>query len=84
MTNELTALEINRLEKLERLRAKGIEPFPTRTVRTHTSQSASRLFEAAETVAQDEQPQPVKVALAGRLRSTRPMGKITFAHIEDG
>ena len=24
------------------------------------------------------------VTLAGRLRSMRPMGKITFAHIEDG
>ncbi len=84
MMNELTSLEMNRLEKLERLRANGIEPFPTRTVRTHTSQSASRLFEAAEAAAQGEQPQPVKAALAGRLRSIRPMGKITFAHIEDG
>ena len=86
MINELTTLEINRLEKLERLRAKGIEPYPTRTERTHTSQSATRLFEAAETaaVAQGEQPQPVKAALAGRLRSMRPMGKLTFAHIEDG
>ena len=84
MMNELTALEINRLEKLERLRAKGIEPYPTRTVRTHTSQSASRTFEAAEAAAQGEQPQPVKAALTGRLRSMRPMGKITFAHIEDG
>ena len=84
MTNELTSLEINRLEKMERLRLRGIEPYPTRTIRTHTSQSACRDFEAAETAAQGEQPQPVKAALAGRLRSMRPMGKITFAHIEDG
>ncbi len=83
--NEPTSLEMNRLEKLERLRAKGIEPYPTRTIRTHTSQSASQAFEVAEAAtAQDEQPQPVKAALAGRLRSMRPMGKITFAHIEDG
>jgi lysyl-tRNA synthetase class 2 len=73
------------LEKLEHLRSKGIEPYPTRTTRTHTSQSASRLFEAAEaSVAQGEPVPPVKAALAGRLRSMRPMGKITFAHIEDG
>jgi lysyl-tRNA synthetase class 2 len=84
MTNELTTLEMNRLEKLERLRAKGIEPYPTRTIRTHTSQSACRAFEAIEAAGQGEQTQPVKVALAGRLRSMRPMGKITFAHIEDG
>jgi lysyl-tRNA synthetase class 2 len=84
MTNELTSLEMNRLEKMERLRAIGIEPYPTRTIRTHTSQSACRDFEAAETVAQGEGPLPVKAALAGRLRSMRLMGKITFAHIEDG
>jgi len=84
MMNELTTLETNRLEKMERLRAKAIEPYPTRTVRTHTSLSASREFEAAEAAAQGEQSQPVKAALAGRLRSMRPMGKITFAHIEDG
>jgi lysyl-tRNA synthetase class 2 len=83
MTNELTSLEMNRLEKMERLRARGIEPYPTRTRRTHTSQAAGRDFEASEAAAQGEQSQPVKVALAGRLRSIRPMGKITFAHIED-
>jgi len=84
MQNDLTNLERNRLEKLERLRSKGIEPYPTRAVRTHTSLSASRLFEAAEAAATAEGVQPVKVSLAGRLRSMRPMGKITFAHIEDG
>jgi lysyl-tRNA synthetase class 2 len=86
MMNELTSLERNRLEKLERLRAKGIEPYPTRAARTHTSQSISRIYEAAETTAaaQGEQISPIKATLAGRLRSMRPMGKITFAHIEDG
>ncbi len=86
MQNEMTTLETNRLEKLERLRTRGIEPYPTRTVRTHSSLSASREFEAAEAgvAAAGGQPQPLKVALAGRLRSMRPMGKITFAHIEDG
>jgi lysyl-tRNA synthetase class 2 len=78
MTNEFTSLEMNRLEKMERLRLKGIEPYPTRTVRTHTSQAACRAFEASEAAAQ-----PIKAALAGRLRSMRPMGKLTFAHIED-
>jgi lysyl-tRNA synthetase class 2 len=83
--NEHTTLEMNRMEKLEHLRSKGIEPYPTRTTRTHTSQSASRLFEAAEAAASQGEPvPPVKAAVAGRLRSMRPMGKITFAHIEDG
>ena len=86
MQNELTSLEMNRLEKMESLRAKGIEPYPTRAMRTHTSQDAIRLLETAEAapVVEGLQPQPTRVSLAGRLRSMRPMGKITFAHIEDG
>jgi lysyl-tRNA synthetase class 2 len=83
---ELTSLEKNRLEKLERLRSKGIEPYPTRTVRTHTSRQISRIFEEAESAAAAKgEPVPsLQAALAGRLRSMRPMGKITFADIEDG
>jgi lysyl-tRNA synthetase class 2 len=85
MTSELTNLEQNRLEKLECLRAEGIEPYPTRAQRTHTSQQAIQAFEAAEAAAQPgAQPEPVLAILAGRIRAMRPMGKITFAHIEDG
>jgi lysyl-tRNA synthetase class 2 len=74
-------LEQNRLEKLERLRAQGIEPYPNRVERTHTNLGAIHAFEETETNAQTD---PIKVTLTGRLRSIRPMGKITFAHIEDG
>ncbi len=42
---------------------------------------AIQAFEKAEAAGQDE---AVSVILAGRLRSMRTMGKITFAHIEDG
>jgi lysyl-tRNA synthetase, class II len=85
MTNELSSLEQTRLEKIEQLRVKGIEPYPTRATRTHTSLSACREFEAAEAALAQGQPMaPVKVTVVGRLRSMRPMGKITFAHIEDG
>jgi lysyl-tRNA synthetase class 2 len=85
MSNEYSNLEQNRLEKLERLRSQGHEPYPTRAERSHTSLQAIRLFEAAEAAAagSESQPQPVSVALAGRLRAIRPMGKITFAHIDD-
>ncbi|MBN1451832.1 MAG: lysine--tRNA ligase [Anaerolineales bacterium] len=78
---EYSALEQNRLEKLAQLREAGIEPYPTRAQRTHTSQEAIQAFEAVEG---DENADSVQVTLAGRLRSMRPMGKITFAHIEDG
>jgi len=77
---ELTELERQRVEKLERLRARGIEPYPHRVERTHTIAEALAALEAAETAGEGG-PQ---VAVAGRLRSMRVMGKATFAHIEDG
>ncbi|MCJ7701615.1 MAG: OB-fold nucleic acid binding domain-containing protein, partial [Anaerolineales bacterium] len=78
---EYTNLEKIRLEKVETLRAEGIEPYPTRAERTHFSQDAVTQFERAEAAGSEE---PLGVTLAGRLRALRPMGKITFAHIEDG
>ena len=82
MDNEYSNLEQNRLEKLARLRSQGHEPYPTRAERSHTSQQAIQQFEAAE--AAGAESQPVSVTLAGRLRAIRTMGKISFAHIEDG
>jgi lysyl-tRNA synthetase class 2 len=76
---EYTSLEKIRLEKIEELRAAGVEPYPTRAERTHTSAEAIAAFEAAE-----QSGAEVKVTLAGRIRATRAMGKISFAHIEDG
>ncbi len=81
MPAEYTNLEKQRLEKLEQLKQKGIEPYPTRAQRTHTSRQAIEAYEAFERQDLGEAPQ---VILAGRLRSMRVMGKITFAHIEDG
>ena len=81
---EYTALEKIRLEKIEELRAEGIEPYPTRAERTHTSAQIIAEFEAAEKQAADGASPEVKGTLAGRIRASRPMGKLTFAHIEDG
>lgn len=76
---EYTTLEKIRLQKLEELRAEGVEPFPTRAKRTHLSVEAIAEFESAE-----KDGKEVKVTLAGRIRATRAMGKVSFAHIEDG
>ena len=74
---EYNSLEKIRLQKVEELRAEGVEPYPTRAKRTHTSAQAIAEFEKDETA-------EVKVTLAGRIRSMRPKGKLCFAHIEDG
>jgi lysyl-tRNA synthetase class 2 len=74
-------LEQTRLEKLRRLREMGHEPYPPRAERTHASRAAITAFEAAES---NEGAEPVRATLVGRIRSTRLMGKLVFAHIEDG
>ena len=75
---ELSDLERQRYIKLERIRERGLDPYPARVQRTHTAAEAIRAFEADEGIAEEE------VKLVGRLRSIRVMGRATFAHIEDG
>lgn len=71
-----TDLEQQRLEKLARLREQGVDPYPPRVERTHTTAQAISAFEVDESA-------DVQVTVCGRLRSTRVMGKASFAHIED-
>lgn len=83
---QYTELEKIRVEKINRLRAGGIEPYPPRANPTHTIVEAIQAFEAVEAQGAEAgaAADPVKVTVAGRLRSMRPMGKLMFAHIEDG
>ena len=67
----------SRLAKLERLREQGVDPYPRRTERTHTSYEARALFEADEAAGQS-------VAVVGRLMTIRGMGRLTFATLRDG
>ena len=78
---EYNSLEQIRLQKIEEIKKAGIEPYPTRARRTHTAVQAIALFEAAEKAGSEKQE---TVILAGRIRGIRSMGKLTFAHIEDG
>lgn len=85
MTYEYSSLERTRLEKMNNFRQRGEEPYPTRTERTHTSAEAIQALQVAEqAVALGGQHIPVKATIVGRIRAIRPMGKITFTHIEDG
>lgn len=76
---DYTSLEKVRLAKIDELRAEGIEPYPTRAERTHTSAEAISAFSAAEKAGGEVRP-----TLTGRIRAMRPMGKLSFVHIEDG
>jgi len=75
---ELSDLERQRHLKLQRIRERGIEPYPPRVERTHTIAQALAAFEEAP---EGEGP---TVKVVGRLMGIRVMGRSTFAHIEDG
>ena len=92
MEEGFSNLEQARLEKLRRLRAQGIDPYPPGSSVTHTTAEAIQAFEASEAAVTASgasvtsavsNPEAVTVTLAGRIRATRPMGKVVFAHIED-
>ncbi len=79
---EYTELEKIRLAKLERLRAAGMEPYPTRARRTHTTAAALAAY--TRNPPADPRTASGDYTVAGRLRAIRVMGKAAFAHIEDG
>ncbi len=66
----LEALQKERLKKLNNLKKLGINPYPSK-------------FERKQSVAEALKVLGRKVSVAGRIRSLRPHGKITFADLED-
>ena len=74
----LSDLEKVRLEKSERIRKTGQNPYPHQSRRTHSTQEAVQAYEGADEEA------AIEATVVGRIRSIRKMGKVTFAHIEDG
>ncbi|HYB01985.1 MAG TPA: lysine--tRNA ligase [Ktedonobacteraceae bacterium] len=67
----------SRRQKLSALRAKGINPYPNRVLRTHTIANALGNFDELQSDQRD-------IILTGRIRLMRDMGKAAFAQIEDG
>lgn len=76
-----TELEKIRLAKLQALQQAGIEPYPTRAPRTHTSAAALAVYQTNPP--SDPHTAAGQYTLAGRIRAIRVMGKAAFAHIED-
>jgi lysyl-tRNA synthetase class 2 len=65
-----------RKEKLERLRAAGVDPYPARVQRTHSAQDAAALV--------DQSTDTGPVTVTGRVTAMRHMGKATFLDLRDG
>ena len=64
-----------RLEKLQKLRDAGINPYPYNFKQTHFSNEIKQNFDSLENK---------DVVIAGRIMSMRKMGKASFCHIQDG
>ena len=73
MIQNLSPEEIVRREALEKLRAKGIEPFPAAEYKVNSTSK-----ECLENYVEGRE-----VQLAGRLMNMRDMGKASFAHLQD-
>jgi lysyl-tRNA synthetase class 2 len=71
-----------RREKLARLRARGIDPYPPRVTRTHDNAAAVAAYEQWERAGSPGDPPAVSVA--GRVSASRDMGKSTFMDLQDG
>ncbi len=75
MSERLEDILAARRKKLEAIKAAGIDPYPSTANRTHTNLQAIEQFDKLA---------DLSITLVGRIRSWRDMGKIIFAHIEDG
>ncbi|WP_028609615.1 lysine--tRNA ligase [Paenibacillus harenae] len=78
---ELSELLQIRRDKLDELRALGVDPFGRKFERTHNARDIVQAYEAASK--EELETQAVKVSIAGRIMQKRGMGKAGFAHIQD-
>lgn len=70
-----------RREKVDVLRARGVDPFGKKYVRTHVTKDLEALYDSLtkEELAEKE----ITVSIAGRLMTKRVQGKASFAHLQD-
>lgn len=73
MNHHLSPEEIVRRESLDKLRSRGIDPFPAAEFKVNTT--------AEDILKKYEEGR--EVTIAGRIHNMRDMGKATFAHLQD-
>src|SRR6266516_5049885 len=65
-----------RRDKAERLRGLGVDPYPGRFERTHLAADVLAEFK--------DDASSLRVSVAGRMGVLRDLGKMAFAHLQDG
>jgi len=68
------------LKELEEIRKMGFDPYPYKFDRTHR---INEVIEKYSKIKPGEKIENVKISVAGRIKSKRHHGKLSFAHIED-
>ena len=81
---QLSELQQVRQEKVDAFRARGVEPYPPRAIRTGTVAEANGRFAKIEGSLPEGGQDDADLTLVGRLVSRRHQGKTIFAHIRDG
>lgn len=74
MTEETKSLRDIRLDKLARLRERGIDPYPVESTRSHVIRDVTSAFDELE---------GKDVAVVGRVTALRTHGKASFADVTD-
>ena len=74
MSNPLSEIRNIRIGKATAMREQGLQPYPSRSRRTHYSKAVIDGFEAMN---------GQEVTVAGRLMSWRKQGGLAFGHIQD-
>ncbi len=82
MSERLEDIIAARRGKLENFQSAGVDAYPSTTARTHTNKEVLDGFDNLS--ATPDGQQGPSLVLVGRIRSWRDMGKLIFAHIEDG
>lgn len=81
MNENLSDQEVVRRQKMEELRAQGIEPFGHAYKQTHHSLELKETY--GEKTKEELEELNITVSVAGRIMSKRRMGKIGFMHLLD-
>ena len=76
-------LRQHRLEKMERFRGRGDDPFKHAFVRSHALEAARDTFVAAEEAVAEGEAASVPATLAGRVVAMRRQGKSSFGELRD-
>ena len=80
MTSRADRITEQRRQKLDRIRGRGINPYPYGYHRSHTTQQAVDLLKQKEAGSTRDE----EVNVAGRITAKRLMGKNSFVDIRDG